>query len=90
MKHDVPDENGSPHSARDRACLVAGRRWRTRRESGRIFKPLPNDRGAAAAARVIGSVEAAKRYYRALTVLVVGGDGDRPEISEARIYLAQN
>jgi hypothetical protein len=46
--------------------------------------------GAAAAARALGSAEAAKRYYRALTVLVVGGDGDRPEISEARMYLAQN
>jgi Tfp pilus assembly protein PilF len=45
---------------------------------------------AAAAARAIGSVEAAKRYYRALTVLAVGGDGDRAEISEARTYLAQN
>jgi hypothetical protein len=46
--------------------------------------------GAAKAARESGSVEAAKRYYRALTALVVGGDGDRPEISEARTYLAQN
>jgi tetratricopeptide (TPR) repeat protein len=46
--------------------------------------------GAAAAARAIGSADAAKRYYRALTVLVVGGDGDRPEISEARTFLAQN
>jgi tetratricopeptide (TPR) repeat protein len=46
--------------------------------------------GAAAAARETGSVEAAKRYYRALTALVAGGDGDRPEISEARTYLAQN
>ena len=45
---------------------------------------------AAAATRATGSVEAAKRYYRALTALVAGGDGDRPEISEARIYLAQN
>jgi tetratricopeptide (TPR) repeat protein len=46
--------------------------------------------GAAAAARASGSVEAAKRYYRALTVLAVGGDGDRPEVAEARTYLAQN
>jgi tetratricopeptide (TPR) repeat protein len=46
--------------------------------------------GAAAAARAIGSADAAKRYYRALTALVVGSDGDRPEISEARLYLAQN
>jgi hypothetical protein len=46
--------------------------------------------GAAAAARNGGSVEAAKRYYRALTVLVADGDRDRPEITEARTYLAQN
>jgi len=46
--------------------------------------------GAEAAARAIGSADAAKRYYRALTALVVGSDGDRPEISEARLYLAQN
>jgi tetratricopeptide (TPR) repeat protein len=46
--------------------------------------------GAAKAARENGSVDAAKRYYQALTVLVAGGDGDRPEISEARTYLAQN
>jgi len=45
---------------------------------------------AAAAARGTGSVEAAKRYYRALTALAVGGDGSRPEVSEARTYLAQN
>jgi hypothetical protein len=42
------------------------------------------------AARATGSVEAAKRYYRALTVFAVGGDGDRPEVAEARTYLAQN
>jgi hypothetical protein len=46
--------------------------------------------GAARAARESGSVEAAKRYYRALTALAVGGEGSRPEVSEARTYLAQN
>jgi hypothetical protein len=46
--------------------------------------------GAAKAARESGSIEAAKRYYRALTALVANGDEDRPEISEARTYLAQN
>jgi hypothetical protein len=46
--------------------------------------------GAAAAARESGSAEAAKRYYRALTALTIGGDGDRPEIAEAQKYLAQN
>ena len=45
--------------------------------------------GAAKAASQSGSVEAAKRYYRSLTELAAAG-GDRPEISEARIYLAQN
>ena len=46
--------------------------------------------GAAAAARESGSAEAAKRYYRALTALTIGGDGDRPEIEEAQKYLAQD
>ena len=46
--------------------------------------------GAAAAARESGSVEAAKRHYRALTILARDGDEERPEISEARMYLAQN
>jgi hypothetical protein len=45
---------------------------------------------AAKAARESGSVDAAKRYYRALTVLAEAGDGDRPEVAEARTYLAQN
>jgi len=46
--------------------------------------------GAAKAARESGSVDAAKHYYHGLTVLVAGGDGNRPEISEAKAYLAQN
>jgi hypothetical protein len=46
--------------------------------------------GAATAARMVGSVEAAKRYYRALAGLVINGDGQRPEIAEAKTYLAQN
>jgi len=46
--------------------------------------------GAAKAARQSGSVEAAKHYYRALTELVLHANGDRPEIAEARTYLAQN
>jgi hypothetical protein len=46
--------------------------------------------GAARTARESGSIEAAKHYYRMLAVLAVGGDGDRPEISEASTYLAQN
>jgi hypothetical protein len=46
--------------------------------------------GTAAAARAVGSVEAAKRYYRALAGLAVNGDGQRPELAEAQTYLAQN
>ena len=46
--------------------------------------------GAAAAAHASGSDDATKRYYRALTVLAAGGDGDRPEVAEAKEYLAQN
>jgi len=57
-------------------------------------KVLPNRfrtiAAAAAAARAIGSVEAAKRFYRALTALAADADGNRPEISEARAYLSQN
>jgi hypothetical protein len=45
---------------------------------------------AADAARRTGSAAAAKRYYRALTALAVGGDGNRAELSQARTYLAQN
>jgi tetratricopeptide (TPR) repeat protein len=39
--------------------------------------------GVAAAARASGSVEV-------LTGLAIGGDGNRPELTEARMYLAQN
>jgi len=46
--------------------------------------------GAAAAARGAGSVDAAKRYYQALTSLAVGSDSARPEITEAKSYLSQN
>jgi hypothetical protein len=57
-------------------------------------KVLPNRfrtiAAAAAATRATGSVEAAKRYYRALTALAVDPDGNRPELSEARAYLSQN
>ena len=52
---------------------------------------MPNCfRTVAGAARESGSVEAAKRYYQALMALVAGGDGDRPEIADAKTYLAQN
>ena len=74
--------------------LVAGMNKEALAEFEASHKVVPNRfrtvAGAAAAARASGSVDAAKRYYRALTVLVVAGDGDRPEVSEARTYLAQN
>jgi hypothetical protein len=57
-------------------------------------KVMPNRfRTVAGAGKPVsqsGSVEAAKRYYRMLSILTTGGDGDRPGISEAKTYLAQN
>jgi len=44
---------------------------------------------AAAAARAIGSLEAAKQYSRTLTALAAG-DGERPEVVEAKNYLSRN
>ena len=59
-----------------------------------VNKVLPNRfrtiAAAAAASRATGSVEVAKRYYRALTALAADADGNRPEISDARAYLSQN
>jgi hypothetical protein len=46
--------------------------------------------GAAAAARAAGSVEVAKRYYRALTALAVDGASQRAELAEAKTFLSQN
>jgi Tfp pilus assembly protein PilF len=58
------------------------------------LKSMPNRfrtiAGAAAAARTIGSVEAAKRYSQALTALAAGGDGERPEVAEAKTHLSRN
>jgi hypothetical protein len=74
--------------------LAAGMNKEALAEFEASDKVMPNRfriiAGAAAAARASGSVEAAKRYYRALTALTIGGDGDRPEIAEAQKYLAQN
>ena len=74
--------------------LAAGMHKKALVEFEASDKVMPNRfrviAGAAAAARDSGSVEQAKRYYRALTVLTEGGDGDRSEISEAKVYLAQN
>jgi tetratricopeptide (TPR) repeat protein len=73
--------------------LAAGKGKEALVEFEAADKVMPNRfrivAGAAAAARASGSVEAAKRHYRALAALVAGGD-DRPEIAEARMYLAQN
>jgi Tfp pilus assembly protein PilF len=46
--------------------------------------------GAAQAARGMNAREVAKRYYRALVGLSVTGDGERPELAEAKTYLAAN
>ena len=74
--------------------LAAGKGTEALAEFEAVDKVMPNRfrivAGAAKAARESGSVDAAKRYYQALMVLVAGGDGDRPEIAEARLYLTQN
>ena len=74
--------------------LAAGMNKEALAEFESSDKVMPNRfriiAGAAAAARTSGSVEAAKRYYRSLTALTIGGDGERPEIAEAQKYLAQN
>lgn len=74
--------------------LAAGMNKEALVEFEASLKVVPNRfrtvAGAAAAARGIGSVEAAKRYYQALTSLSASGDQGRPEIAEARAYLAQN
>jgi hypothetical protein len=74
--------------------LAAGMGKEALVEFGASQKVVPNRfqtlAGAARAARDSGSIEAAKRYYRMLTVLTIGGNGDRPEVAEARMYLAQD
>jgi tetratricopeptide (TPR) repeat protein len=73
--------------------LTAGRNKEALAEFEASDKVVPNHfrsiAGAAAAARGSGSSDTAKRYYRQLTVLVADG-GNRPEIIEAKSYLAQN
>jgi hypothetical protein len=58
------------------------------------LKNMPNRfrtiAGAAAAARIDGSVGVAKHYSRALTDLAASGDGERPEVAEAKTYLSQH
>ena len=46
--------------------------------------------GAARAAHGMNANEVTKRYYRALVGLSVAGDGERPELAEAKTYLAAN
>jgi hypothetical protein len=74
--------------------LAAGMNTTALVEFEASLKVVPNRfrtiAGAAAAARASGTVEAARRYYRALTELAAATGGDRPEIAEARTYLAQN
>jgi len=74
--------------------LAAGKGKEALTEFEAVDKVMPNRfrivAGAAKAARESGSAEAAKALLSGLTVLVAGGDGDRPEIAEARLYLTQN
>ena len=44
--------------------------------------------GAAHAAQRLNNVDAAKQYYRALVGVAVHADADRPEVAEAKTYLA--
>lgn len=44
--------------------------------------------GAARAAQLTGDQIAAKKYYQQLVQLVRGTDSDRPEINEAKVFLA--
>ena len=73
--------------------LAAGKGKEALVEFDAADKVMPNRfrivAGAAKAASESGSVGVAKRYYRALTELAAAA-ADRPEISEARTYLAQN
>ena len=45
--------------------------------------------GAARAAQLTGNQIAARNYYRKLMQLVRGTDSDRPEINEAKVFLAR-
>lgn len=45
--------------------------------------------GAARAAQLTGDQTAARNYYRKLMQLVRGTDSDRPEINEAKVFLAR-
>jgi tetratricopeptide (TPR) repeat protein len=44
--------------------------------------------GAAQAARGLNNTDTAKQYYRALVGLAVHADTERPELVEAKTYLA--
>jgi hypothetical protein len=44
--------------------------------------------GAAQAARALNSTDTAQQYYRALVGLAVDADTERPELVEAKAYLA--
>lgn len=74
--------------------LAAGMHAQALKETETSLKTIPNRyqsvATAAAAARGQGATELAKRYYRALTTLAVDGNQSRPEIVEAKRYLAQS
>jgi tetratricopeptide (TPR) repeat protein len=46
--------------------------------------------GAARAAKLAGDNEKAKTYYAKLLAICNHADGDRPELQDARSFLAQN
>jgi hypothetical protein len=72
--------------------LAAGMNRDALRELEQSLKVQPNRyatiAAAAAAARADGQIDTAKRYYRALTALAVDGNQARPELVEAKQYLA--
>jgi len=74
--------------------LAAGMNKEALLEFESSLKSMPNRyriiAGAAASARAAGMVDAAKRYYRALTVLTAAGEAQRPELAEAKSFLSQN
>jgi len=73
--------------------LVAGRNEEALPELEKSLKVVPGRyatiAAAAQAARNIGQTDTARRYYRALIGLTNERSGSRPELAEAKQYLAQ-
>jgi tetratricopeptide (TPR) repeat protein len=73
--------------------LVAGRNLEALPELEKSLKVVPGRyatiAAAAQAARNIGQADTARRYYRALIGLTNDRTGSRPELAEAKQYLAQ-